>query len=73
MQSRITWRGGAATKPELILQEAAEGTEELICPLITRISADGEPRPTPESGFTEGRRGSGEMTSAVNRCSDSEN
>jgi hypothetical protein len=33
-------RGGAATKPGLILQEVAEDTEELICPLITRISAD---------------------------------
>jgi len=25
------------TKLELILQEAAEGTEELICPLITSL------------------------------------
>jgi hypothetical protein len=54
MQSRITWRGGAATKPELILQEAAEGTEELICPLITRISADGQPHdPRPSAPSAE--------------------
>ena len=40
------------TRLELILQEAAEGTEELICPLITRISADGlphDPRPSAPS------------------------
>jgi hypothetical protein len=33
------------------LQEAAEDAEELICPLITRINADWEPRPTPRIGF----------------------
>ena len=40
---RTAWRGGAATEPELVLQEAAEDTEELICPLITRICADALP------------------------------
>ena len=44
----------------------------MIFPLISRIYADWEPTPTPESGFTEGRRGSGAMTSAANRDSDSE-
>ena len=53
-EPRNTWRGGAATKQELVLQEAAEDTEELICPLITRICAEGEPRLTRAADFTGG-------------------
>ena len=35
LKPQIAWCGGAATRPELVLQKAAEDTEEMICPLIT--------------------------------------
>jgi len=47
------------TNRHWILPEATEATEGITFPLITRMNADGEPRPTPESDFTGGRRGSG--------------
>jgi hypothetical protein len=51
----------SATMPQLnqnwILQEAAEDTEELVCPLITRINTDGmphDPRPSASSAEHSG-------------------
>jgi hypothetical protein len=52
LNRKLSWRDRAATKPERILQEAAEGTEKPICPLITRIGADEmpcNPRPSAQS------------------------
>jgi hypothetical protein len=54
MAPRISWRGEAATKPELDLQEAAEDTEELIYPLITRIGANCLRRNTPMNRKQDG-------------------
>ena len=64
-----------ATEPEMILQEAAEDAEdaeELICPLITRICADGlphDPRPSASSAENSGTAGGGALGHRANRQS----